>query len=122
MRRSPREQKIYLLSIPFAVAPIAVALGYSFTHEYDLRYLWMAFASFVGVGVVMVLGGMRRRTSSGLLLLAAFGMLVGAVCAAAVAKMVWSTLSPGLTAVALLFAALWATSHVLDTVSRPRPA
>ena len=120
MRRSPREQRIYLFSIPFAIAPFAFALVYSFRSDFDLRYLWLAFASFLGAALTMVIGQARYRAPSIVIRLSVLAWAVGALLAISAASLLWTTVSPTLWTVALLFGLSWAISHALDTLSRPR--
>jgi hypothetical protein len=123
MTRSPAEQALYLSSFPFAVAPIAVALYYAFTHANDLRYFSIAFGTFAGVSLVM-LGAKararpRRNLPSLLILSAAMGAILGAVAALWFVESPWALTSSALWATCL-FALSWAVSHVLDILSRPR--
>ena len=120
MRRSPREQRIYLLSIPFALAPFALAFVYAFRSNFDLRYLWLAFASFLGAALTMAIGQARHRAPSVVIRLSVLAWAVGVLLAISTASLLWTSVSPTLWAVALLFGLSWAISHALDTLSRPR--
>jgi hypothetical protein len=62
MRRSRREQAVYLLSIVFAAAPFGFGLIRAASAR-DLRMLWMACAAFVGAALVRVVWKDRGRTS-----------------------------------------------------------
>ena len=61
MIRSSRQRRLALLSVGFAVLPLLFALIRAVSANYDLRMLWMAFASFVGATLVMRVGGARKR-------------------------------------------------------------
>ena len=121
--RSPREQALYLSSFPFAVAPIAAALYYAFTHASDLRYLPIAFGTFAGVSLVMLGARARARPRKNLPLLlilsAAMGAILGAVAALWLVESPWALTSAALWATCL-FALSWAVSQVFDILSQPR--
>jgi hypothetical protein len=46
MKRSAREQGIYMLAILFALAPFAFGMIRAFQTGNDFRLLWMAFTSW----------------------------------------------------------------------------
>lgn len=121
MKRSPREQKIYLLSILFAAAPFAFALVRALQTGDDLRLLWMAFASYIGASVVMVIGKARSRKPNVALAFSAVVLLIATLLAGATAFMLGATASPGIWAVAFFFGICWAVSCALGILSRPRP-
>lgn len=121
MKRTPREQKIYLLSIPFAAAPFAFALVRVLQTGDDLRLLWMAFASCIGASVVMVIGKARSRKPNVVLALSAVVLLIATLFAGVTAFMLGATASPGIWAVAFFFGICWAVSCALGILSRPRP-
>lgn len=120
MKRSPREQRIYLLSILFAAAPFAFALIRAFQTGYDLRPLWMALASFLGASVVMTIGKARSRKPTVVLAFSIVTLAIAALLAGSTAFLLGATASPGVWAVAVVFGLCWAASHVLGTLSRPR--
>jgi hypothetical protein len=121
MIRSPRQRLIYLASIPFAVAPIGYAWAFGPSHGYDLRYLWLAFATLAGVSIVMQVGRARRQQALTVIGLALVGMLVALLFAFVVARITvgpeWALSSTALVT-GMWFSASWAISHVLDTMSR----
>jgi MFS family permease len=119
MRRSPRERLIYFLSILFAATPFAFALIRAFSTGYDLRFLWMALASFVGAAAVVAAGkASDRRPKS---VLASALILITATLLAGLAAFLLgakSVVAAGL--VAFAFGFCWAVSHALYKLSRPR--
>lgn len=119
MKRSSRQIRIYILSIAFAMAPIAFALIRAFRSHYDLRMLWMALGAFVGATLVMRLGGARRRSTRGLLVLAVVALIVAILVAGWIAIRFGATAAAGIWPVAFVLSVCWVTSHVLDTLSRP---
>ena len=119
MRRSPRERLIYLLSIPFAAAPIAFALIRVFQTGYDFRFLWMALASGFGAGVVMVVGKARSRKPKGILALSAVALVVATLIAGLAAFLLGAKSVAGAGTVAFAFGLCWAASFALDALSRP---
>jgi FtsH-binding integral membrane protein len=120
MKRSRHQIWIYILSIAFAMAPIAFALIRAFRSNYDLRMLWMAFGAFAGAAVVMSLGGARRRSTRGLLVVAVVALIVAILVAGWIAIRFGATAAAGIWAVAFVLSLCWVMSHVLDTLSRPR--
>lgn len=109
---------LYLLSIPFAVAPFAVALLRAFRSNYDLTMLWMAFAAFAGAAGVMLLGRSRQQPPRVILALSAVAFLCSTLCAFLTGRLLGVASVPGLLAVAAAFGLSWAISHSLDTLSR----
>ena len=120
MKRSHRQIRIYILSIAFAMAPIAFALIRAFRSNHDLRMLWMAFGAFVGATLVMTLGGARRRSTRGLVGLALVALIVAILIAGWIAIRLGATAAAGIWPVAFVLSSCWVMSHVLDTLSRPR--
>lgn len=56
MKRSPRQQLLFLFSIVLALVPIAFGLLRVSSTGSDFRYLWVAVASYAGVGAAMAIG------------------------------------------------------------------
>src|SRR5205823_5532711 len=56
MTRSPREHRIYILSILCAAVPFAFGLARAFRTGTDFRYLWLAIVAALGTAAVIVLG------------------------------------------------------------------
>lgn len=120
MTRSHREQRFHILSILFAMAPIAFALIRAFRSHYDLRMLWMALAAFAGTTMVMTLGRVRRRSTRGVVVLAIVALIVAMLAAGWIAMRLGATAAAGIWPVAFVLSVCWVVSFVLDTLSRPR--
>jgi hypothetical protein len=118
MIRSSRQRRLALLSVGFAVLPLLFALIRAVSANYDLRMLWMAFASFVGATLVMRVGGARKRQPRVVIALAGAALVAGTVFAALTAMWLGATAPFGIWAVALVLSACWAVSHALDALSR----
>jgi hypothetical protein len=118
MIRSSRQRRLYLLSGGFAVLPPLVAIIRAFSANYDLRMLWMAFASFVGAALVMWIGGARKRPPKGVIALAGAALVAGTALAGLTAMWLGATAPFGIWAVAFVLSACWAVSHALNTLSR----
>ena len=122
MIRSPRQRRLYLGSILFAIAPVACGVFRAVSSQYDLRMLWMALASFAGATLVMVLGRSRRRESRALYGLSALAFAVATLCAGWTAIRLGATAPFGIWAVASVLSASWAASYALDALAWPRAA
>ncbi len=82
MRRSAREQGVYLISLLFTAAPFGLALVSALQSGNDLRFLWMALASLLGASLVMAIGRARSRERNVLLALTAVAWVSAALLAA----------------------------------------
>jgi hypothetical protein len=120
MKRSPRELLIFFLSILFATTPFAFALIRAFSTGYDLRYLWVAFASFLGAAVVVAVGKARNRRPIGVLAISALVLVVATVLAGLAAFLVGAKSVAAAGIVAFAFGFCCAASYALYTLSRPR--
>jgi hypothetical protein len=109
---------LYMLGIPFAVAPIAVALLRAYRSNYDLTMLWMAFAAFAGAAAVMSLGRARQQSPRTVLALSAVAFVCSTLCAFLAGRLLGMTSVPGVLAVAVAFGLSWAIGHALDTLAR----
>ena len=56
MKRSPKQQLLFFSSIVLAMVPIAFGLLRAASTGSDYRYIWVAIASYAGVGVVLAIG------------------------------------------------------------------
>lgn len=122
MMRSPRQQRMHLLSIAFALAPIAFSLIRAFQSRYDLRMLWMACVAFIGTAIVMTAGHARRRPNRGVFLLAGIALIVAMLLAGWTAMRLGATAAAGIWPVAFVLSICWVISFVLDALSRREPA
>lgn len=120
MKRSPREQLIFLAAILFTAAPIAFGVIRALQTGSDLRYLWVAIAAYLGANVVMSAGKARSRTTSGVFTLAIAATVIGTIVAGLAAKFMTHTASSAAWLVALFFAFCFAAGSALYAISRPR--
>jgi hypothetical protein len=120
MRRSLRQQGIYILSFLVAAVPFAFALIRAAQTGSDFRYVWMAVASFMGYAAVIAMGKARAEGPN-----ASRGVSVAAFAAATLLAGLTGYLlgarSPaGILIVSIAFALCWAASYALNTLSRPK--
>ena len=104
---------ILIMAVPFVFALIR-----AFRTGADLRYFWMAVASFVAVTLVMVLTKARTRSRVEVLSLSIIAFIVSAAATALVAKMLGSRAVSGVALVALSFALFSAGGEALYILSR----
>ena len=121
MRRSPGQLIFLLLSILFAAIPFAFAIVRALQTGSDLRYVWVALASFVGAVAVMAIGRARQRTPAVVLALSVVALIVAAGLAGAVAFAVGASSLLAVGVVAVGFGGCHAASLALNVLSRPRP-
>ena len=110
----------YFLSLLFAATPFAFALIRAFSTGYDLRYLWMALASFLGAAGVMAVGKSRNQKSIGVLALSALVLVIAAVLGGLAAFLLGAKSVVAAGVVAFAFGFCWAASYALYALSRPR--
>ena len=118
--RSPREQLMYLLSIPFTMAPFIAALIRLVQTGTDLRLMWMAFASFLGTSVVMAIGKGRSHTSGAVLAFAGVTLVVATLLAGLTAYRLGAANPVGVWLMAIVFGLSWALAYAFFNLSRPR--
>ena len=121
MGRSPRERLLYALSLACAAVPFVFALIRVFQTGSDRRFLWVAFASFLGGSGVMAIAQARHRTSAPGVLAAVAAFAVAVILAGSTAFMLGATSALAVSVVAVAFALCWAAYYALDVWSRPRP-
>jgi hypothetical protein len=121
MKGSPRERRLYLLSIPFAIAPFAVGIIRAVQTGRDFRLLWMAFASFLGAAMITAIVKARNGNPS-VLALSAVVFVMSAVFAALTGFLLGARAGPGTWMVAVVLGLCWAASYALYNLSRPRAA
>lgn len=119
MRRSPREQLIYFLSVLFAIAPFVAGLFRAFSTRTDFRLLWMAFAAAVGATAAVALMRAGARQSKSVLALAAVVLVAATIAAGLVGFLLGATAGPGVWMVAVVLALFLAASCALYAHSRP---
>lgn len=121
MRRSPAQRRVHVLSIVFAILPIGFSIIRAASAHMDLRMLWMAFASLLGAGVVMVIGRARDRTTAAVLTLSVVALVAAMLLAGWTAMRLGATAAAGIWPVAFVLSFCWVASFALDAFSRPRP-
>jgi hypothetical protein len=109
---------LYLLSIAFAVLPIAVALVRSFRTHYDMSLLWLALAASAGAAAVMFVGRARGRPTRTIMILSALAFLSATLCSILAGRLLGIAASSNLAMVSTFFGLSWALSYLLDTLSR----
>ena len=118
MRRSPREQRIYILSILCAAVPFAFGLARAFRTGTDFRYLWLAIVAALGTAAVIVLG--KARSPNAVVAQSAATFVVATLLAALTAFRLGARAGPGVWVVAVAYGLCFATSSALLVLSRPR--
>jgi len=119
--RTPRQQRLRILSIIFAAAPFAFSLMRALNARSDLRMMWMALASLVGASAVMVIGGVRRRVPRSIFSLSVLAMLVAILLAGWTAIRLGATAAAGIWPVSFVLSFCWVASYALDALARPTP-
>jgi hypothetical protein len=120
MRRSAGERLLYSLSILFATIPFAFGLIRAVSTGYDLRYLWLAFASFLGAAGVIAVGKSRGRKPVGALPLSAMVLVIATLLAGLAAFLLGAKSVAAAGIVAFGFGFCWAASYAFYAPSRPR--
>ena len=118
MIRTPRQQRLRILSVVFAAAPFVFALIRALNARSDLRMLWMALAALLGTSAVMLTGQVRQRAPRAVLSLSAIALLVGTLLAAWTAVRLGATAAAGIWPVSFVLAFCWVASYALDALSR----
>lgn len=119
MSNSARQRVSFVLSILFAAAPIVVSLVAALGRRHDLRWLWMALASFLGAIAVRALAKPQREPGA-VTAVSALTFVVAAIAAALVARLLGARAVFGIWAVACVLSFCWAASFALASFSRSR--
>lgn len=119
MKRSPREQILYFLSILFAAGPFVAGLFRAISTGTDYRLLWMAFASALGATAMMAVVRARGGRPNSTFALFATVLIVAALAAALVGLLLGATAGPGVWMVAFVLGFFLAASCALYSLSRP---
>lgn len=109
-----------MVAIAMTAVPFAFAIIRALRTGADLRYLWLAVASFLGVTLVMVMTKARKRSRAEILSLAIIAFIVGAALTAIVAKLLGASAISGVALVALSFAIFIAAGEALYILARGR--
>src|SRR5258706_16310609 len=118
MRRSPRQQITFILSIAFAAAPFGFALIRALSSRGDLRMLWMAIASGVGAVAATAIMKARGRGVASPLTMAIPLFIVGTLFAAGTAIVLGTKSGFGVWAVAIVLSGCWAASAAFAAMAR----
>lgn len=113
MRPTGRNSWIYFFAVALAAAPFAFGLMRAVGSSRDLRMLWMAFASFFGASVVMVIGKTRGRGPALLLARWAVALVIAMLLAAWTAFQLGATAAPGIWTVSFVLGLCSATGWAL---------
>lgn len=119
MKRSPREQIIYFLSILFAAGPFVAGLFRAFSTGTDLRLLWMAFASALGATAAIAVMKARGGQSKSIRTFSSVVLVVATLAAGLVGFLLGATAGPGVWMVAVVLGLFFAASCALYSHSRP---
>jgi hypothetical protein len=103
---------ILLGAAPFAFALLAAIL------RHDLRFLWLAIATFVGATLVVRYVQTLRRNPVGAVALAAVDLVVALFFGALAIRVMMHGLPSGALSVALFFSLCFATSYFLSGRAR----
>ena len=123
MKRSPREQTVYFLSILFAAGPFVAGLFRAISTGTDLRLLWMACASALGATAVIAIVRARGGKPKSIVTLSAAVLVVATLAAGLVGFLLGAKAGPGVWMVAFVLGLFLAASCALYSHSRPaRPA
>ena len=107
--RSLRSTLLHAAGAVFAALPVGFGVIRAVTTGNDLRYLWIAFASLLGIGVVMA-GQRRRRPQLAPAVLSIETLCVSMVLATLVALFLGTRFGPGMLVVTFSFALCCAAS------------
>src|SRR5262245_16854403 len=118
MKESAWEQRLFALSIVFVAIPFVFALIRAVRTGYDLRYLWVAFASLLGAVMVMTVGRTYSSTRRGVVALSAGAFVVSTLFAVLIALLLGVEIGPGSLLVGSAFGFCCAVSRLLHTLAR----
>src|SRR5919201_3716528 len=113
MTRLPQEQMLRVLAGLAAVTPFAFSLLRAILRGHDLRFIWLAIATFLGALLVAWLGRARGRGIAGALSLGAAALVVATIFGALAIRLMMSRVPAGALAVALAFSLCFASSCAL---------
>ena len=108
----------YVIALLLGAAPMVAGLIRFAQTGSDVRYLWLAVASYLGAYVVMRIGKARTVTTTGLLWLTLIAFVVATLVDVLLGRLLGGTAMIGVWLVAIVFALLSATSQLLEKLSR----
>jgi len=109
-----------ILAVLLALAPFGAALIRFTQTRTDVRYFWVALASFLGALIVMSIGKASMQRKNVVLRLSAIAFLVSTLLAVLAARLLGASAMFGIVAVAVVFALFTTAGQVLYSLSRPR--
>lgn len=108
------------LAIALALAPFGAALIRFTQTGTDVRYFWVALASFLGALAVMLIGKAGTQRKNVVLRLAAIAFLVSTLLAVLAARLAGASAAFGIWAVAIVYALFTTAGQMLYSLSRLR--
>jgi hypothetical protein len=118
MTPAPRLRLLQALSIAIAALPFAFALIRFVKSGSDVRYFWVALASFLGAITVVLGGGRQRPTLQAALTRSAAAFVIATLFAVLAGLLLGTTLGPGILVVAAAFGLCSAVSCALHLLTR----
>jgi hypothetical protein len=108
------------LAVALALAPFVAALIRFTQTRTDVRYFWVALASFLGALIVMLIGKAGTQRKDVVLRLSVVAFLVSTLLAVLAARLLGASAMFGIVAVAVVFALFTTAGQALYSLSRPR--
>jgi hypothetical protein len=109
-------------AVALALAPFVAALIRFTQTRTDVRYFWVALASFLGALIVMLIGRARTQTRKVVLRLSVVAFFVSTLLAVLAARLLGANAAFGIWAVAIVYALFTTAGQALYSLSRPRQA
>lgn len=107
-------------AVALALAPFVAALIRFTQTRTDVRYFWVALASFLGALIVMLIGKAGTQRKGVVLRLSAIAFLVSTLLAVLAARLLGASAAFGIWAVAIVYALFTTAGQALYSLSRPR--
>ena len=117
MKRSLRQQLMFVLAIAFALAPFGFGMLRYMTRT-DTTGLWMALASGAGAMIVRVMATTRGIKGSTVAVLVST-LAVATIAAGTAAILIGATSGVGVWMVAFVLGLCWMASLLFAALSRP---
>lgn len=97
--------------------PLVVGAIAALSARHDYRWAWMALASLLGVGAVMMLNRPGLFDRRGVMSRSAIAVLVGSILAACTARLLGATAIAGIWPVAIALSLFWTASFALRALA-----
>jgi hypothetical protein len=107
------------LAIIFAAIPFVFGMIRAFTTGTDVRYIWVALAAMIG-GMIATAVARRLPKPPGMAALVAAVFVTSTVLAVFTARLLGTTMGPGLLVVATGFAACFAAASLIGLIRAAR--